>query len=202
MARTRSLNDIALGWVREDLGKLLEQLRLQVENIASNPMAGDSSISQTADTAERLMLTFATLQLQGLRQVMAEISNLCARVRDGDVRSRELATSTLMDAMVVVPAYLDRMQAAGVALSSKEAPSQAPGLLQIEELGKDGFGARDDDGGSYWVLADASALGALEVGDLLLAGLSEPTSEAPTSMHRRPAGMVVVLPNDARALIE
>ena len=46
------------------------------------------------------------------------------------------------------------------------------------------------------------AFGALEVGDLLLAGLSEPTSEAPTSMHRRPAGMVVVLPNDARALIE
>ena len=110
--------------------------------------------------------------------------------------------STLAECEGTLLSDLDRLQAAGVALSTPEAPSQAPGLLQIEEFGQDGFGARDDDGGSYWVLADETARGALEVGDLLLAGLSEPTTDAPTSMHRKPAGMVVVLPSDARALIE
>jgi len=97
---------------------------------------------------------------------------------------------------------LDRLQDAGVALSNDLAPEQAPGLLQIEEIGKDGFGARDDDGGSHWLMADAAARERLEVGDLLLAGLAPPDGDAPTSMHRRPAGMVVVLPIDARSLIE
>ncbi|MFN3240456.1 MAG: hypothetical protein ACE37K_02970 [Planctomycetota bacterium] len=97
---------------------------------------------------------------------------------------------------------LDRLQDAGVALSNDRAPEQAPGLLQIEEIGADGFGARDDDGGSHWLLADAAARERLEVGDLLLAGLAPSEPDAPTSMHRRPAGMVVVLPIDARSLIE
>jgi chemosensory pili system protein ChpA (sensor histidine kinase/response regulator) len=108
---TRSLTDTALGWVREDLDKLHEQLRMQVENIANNPMAGDSAYSQTAETAEQLMLTFDILKLEGVKQVMAEIVSLCTLVRDGEVSDREQATAALMDAIVVLPAYLDRMQA-------------------------------------------------------------------------------------------
>ena len=97
---------------------------------------------------------------------------------------------------------LDRLQDAGVALSNDRTPDRAPGLLQIEELGPDGFGARDDDGDGCWLEASPAALALLEVGDLLLAGTSAPATAAQTSMHRRIAGLVVVLPTDARALIE
>lgn len=97
---------------------------------------------------------------------------------------------------------LERLQDAGVSLSTDDAPAGTPGLLQVEEIGGDGFGARDDDGGSYWVAATAQTLALLEVGDLLLAGVASPADGAPTSMHRRLAGLVVVLPVDARALIE
>ena len=98
--------------------------------------------------------------------------------------------------------HLDRLQAAGAALSNDTAPSHAPGLLQVEEIGSDGFGARDDDGGGHWLLAAASALQHLQVGDLVLAGLADGPDGAATSMHRRLAGMVVVLPIDARSMIE
>lgn len=97
---------------------------------------------------------------------------------------------------------LNRLQAAGISLSNDEVPSRAPGLLQVEEVGTDGFGARDDDGGGHWLLAPADALENLEVGDLILAGIREVPSGAATSMHRRLAGMVVVLPIDARSMIE
>ena len=98
--------------------------------------------------------------------------------------------------------HLDRLQAAGMALSNDQAPSHAPGLLQVEELGGDGFGARDDDGGGHWLLANEAALQHLDVGDLILAGLQDSPEGAATSMHRRLAGMVVVLPIDARSTIE
>jgi len=98
---------------------------------------------------------------------------------------------------------LDRLQAAGEALTSDAPALHPPGLLQIEDLGKDGFGARDDDGGHHWLLASAPALAQLRVGDLVLAGLGE-FVEGPAggANPRRLAGMAVVLPIDARSLIE
>ena len=97
--------------------------------------------------------------------------------------------------------HLDRLEAAGIALSNDEPPGDAPGLWQVEEVGGDGFGARGDDGSSHWVNADVSALQHLEVGDLLLAGFRDPANPE-TSLHRSIAGMVVVLPIDARSLID
>lgn len=97
---------------------------------------------------------------------------------------------------------LDRLQEAGLALATDAAPDTAPGLLQVEELGGDGFGARDDDGSNYWIAAGDRALRQLRVGDLLLAGFVAPDANAPSSLHRRLAGLVVVLPIDARSLID
>lgn len=98
--------------------------------------------------------------------------------------------------------HLDRLQRAGAALSNDDPPVHSPGLLQVEEVGADGFGARDDDGGSYWLLCAQEAVKNLAVGDLVLAGLAATTGDEQTSMHRRPAGLVVVMPIDARSLIE
>lgn len=97
--------------------------------------------------------------------------------------------------------HLERLQDAGVALSNEQPPAGSPGLMQIEEIGKDGFGARDDDGGSHWLLANETATELLAVGDIVLGGLAAATGDEPTSMHRRLAGLIVVLPIDARSLI-
>lgn len=98
--------------------------------------------------------------------------------------------------------HLERLQDAGVALSNDLAPARSPGLMQVEEIGADGFGARDDDGGSHWVLATKAANDQLAVGDIVLGGFAELSGDEPTSLHRRLAGMIVVLPIDARSLIE
>ncbi|MFT4512287.1 MAG: hypothetical protein ACI89X_004421 [Planctomycetota bacterium] len=97
---------------------------------------------------------------------------------------------------------LERLQAAGIALSNDQAPVQSPGLMQVEETGADGFGARDDDGGSHWLLAAKNAVDLLAAGDIVLGGFAPIAGDEPTSLHRRLAGMVVVLPIDARSLIE
>ena len=98
--------------------------------------------------------------------------------------------------------HLERLQNAGVALSNDLAPARSPGLMQIVEIGADGFGARDDDGGSHWLLTTKAATEQLAVGDIVLGGFAELAGDEPTSLHRRLAGMVVVLPIDARSLIE
>lgn len=97
---------------------------------------------------------------------------------------------------------LERLQAAGIALSNDQAPVKSPGLMQIEEIGDDGFGARDDDGGSYWLLASKEAADLLAAGDIVLGGFAPLAGDEPTSLHRRLAGMIVLLPIDARSLIE
>ena len=98
--------------------------------------------------------------------------------------------------------HLDRLQAAGRMLSNDEAPAQPPRLLQVEDTGRDGFGARDDDGEHHWCRIDPAAAAHLRVGDLLLAGFAGPRGDEPTSLERRLCGLVVVMPIDARALIE
>ncbi|MGK0431938.1 MAG: hypothetical protein ACJA0V_001072 [Planctomycetota bacterium] len=97
---------------------------------------------------------------------------------------------------------LERLQAAGIALSNDQAPVHSPGLMQVEETGSDGFGARDDDGGSHWLLTAKDAVDLLAAGDIVLGGFAPIVGDEPTSLHRRMAGMVVVLPIDARSLID
>lgn len=91
---------------------------------------------------------------------------------------------------------LDRLQAAGLALSTAPNGRSRPGVLEVEAVDAKGFGVRDDDGGDHWLLASAAALPHLRVGDLVLGAL------APTANGRQLSGLVVVLPADARSLIE
>ena len=101
----------ALGWVRDDLDRYLSQVRMQVENIASNPMAGAEAINGASANIDQLRLTFEALVLSGAAQVMEEMIALCERIRDQEVEDREQALNALMDAIVVLPSYLDRLQA-------------------------------------------------------------------------------------------
>jgi len=101
----------ALGWVREDLDRLLEQIRLQLENAASNPNAGMQAIVNTASNIEHLKLTLEALVLNGAVLVLDEMLKLCDGLRHYHVDNRDEAFASLMEAIVVLPSYLDRLQA-------------------------------------------------------------------------------------------
>lgn len=90
---------------------------------------------------------------------------------------------------------LDRLAAAGAQLST-EGSAQLPRFLVVEDLGGDGFGVRDDEGGHHWLVANRAAVGDLRAGDLVLGALE------PRGRGMALVGMVVVLPSDARALME
>jgi hypothetical protein len=91
---------------------------------------------------------------------------------------------------------LDRLETAGHGLSTASVEGLQPGILQIEDVGPQGFGVRDDEGGHHWLQAPPAATAALRVGDLVLGALQ------PRGSGRALAGLVVVLPHDARALME
>ncbi len=90
---------------------------------------------------------------------------------------------------------VERLQAAGLALSTSAVDGK-PRIVEIEEIGPNGFGVRDDDGGHHWIEAPATTLGLLRAGDLLLGILDAVDRRA------RLRGLVVVLPADARAMME
>lgn len=93
---------------------------------------------------------------------------------------------------------LDRLQAAGEALSTATGPRARPGVLEVEDVGPSGFGVRDDDGSDHWLAGSPDALAHLQRGDLVLGSLVPPDAAGP----RRLGGLVVVLPADARTLME
>ena len=96
---------------------------------------------------------------------------------------------------------LERLQAAGIALSTPPAPKLRPSILQIEDLDEGGFGVRDDDGDHHWLRAGRETTRSLRVGDLVLGALA--SSPGPKGGGNKVlAGLVVVLPADARTLIE
>jgi hypothetical protein len=93
---------------------------------------------------------------------------------------------------------LDRLQAASDALSATASVALRPGVLVVEEVSKQGFGVRDDDGNDHWLAGPPQALSHLHAGDLVLGALAPADGTKPRTL----GGLVVVLPADARALME
>ncbi|MFT5139772.1 MAG: chemosensory pili system protein ChpA (sensor histidine kinase/response regulator) [Lysobacterales bacterium] len=106
-----SNSSTALRWVREDLDKHVDQVRSQVENVARNPNVSNEAIGETASHIEFLKFTFEALTLNGAAMVADEMMTLCDRIKHYRVDSKQNAFSALMDAIVVIPSYLDRLQA-------------------------------------------------------------------------------------------
>jgi chemosensory pili system protein ChpA (sensor histidine kinase/response regulator) len=105
-----SITPTALGWVRNDLDRLLGALRQQVEAIAANPGAGPALFTGALGSSEELAQIFNTLVADGPHQVSSEVFNLVKCMHDGKVNAADAANSALMDAIVVLPAYIDRLQ--------------------------------------------------------------------------------------------
>lgn len=111
-------------------------------------------------------------------------------------RTQELAPSAaLATCHGALLDHLDRLEAAGRLLSTDAASTARPQLLHVEDLGKDGFGVRLDDGDGAWIQAPAATVAKLQVGDLLLGAIETRAATA------RLVGRVIALPPDAAALV-
>ena len=99
-----------LTWVRPDLDKHLTQIRTQIEHIANSAHLGDA-IETTAEHLVQLKFTFEALMLQGATLVVEEMITVCDELQNTNIRDRQKAYGAMMDAIVVVPSYLDRLQA-------------------------------------------------------------------------------------------
>ncbi len=99
-----------LTWVRPDLDKHLNQIRTQIEHIATSTHVGDG-IENTRIHLTQLKYTFEALVLQGATLVVAEMLKVCDELKRYNIRDRQKAYGALMDAIVIVPSYLDRLQA-------------------------------------------------------------------------------------------
>lgn len=118
---------------------------------------------------------------------------------DWAAATQELAFGAVLDqCRGALLDQVDRLQAAGQALSTEDRGRSRPGILQIEDLDGNGFGVGDDDGGHHWIPAVPQVTTNLQVGDLLLGSLGAADARG----QRRLCGLVVVLPRDARELIE
>jgi hypothetical protein len=96
---------------------------------------------------------------------------------------------------------LDRLQAAGLALSASLRAERRPGtgLWRVDDVGAAGFGVRGDDGGEHWIPVAPATAALLRPGDLLLGAVAR--SDGRAEGGARFAGLVVALPADAEALI-
>jgi chemosensory pili system protein ChpA (sensor histidine kinase/response regulator) len=99
-----------LTWVRPDLDKHLTQIRTQIEHIANSAHIGDA-IENTSEHLLQLKYTFEALMLQGATLVVEEMIKVCDELSQQNIRDRQKAYGAMMDAIVVVPSYLDRLQA-------------------------------------------------------------------------------------------
>jgi len=99
-----------LTWVRPELDKHLNQIRTQIEHIASSDHVGNGVIN-AADNLTQLKYTFEALVLQGATLVVEEMISVCDELKRSNIHDRDKAIGALMDAIVVVPSYLDRLQA-------------------------------------------------------------------------------------------
>ena len=99
-----------LTWVRPDLDKHLNQIRTQIEHISNSPHIGDA-VEDTAEHLVQLKFTFEALMLQGATLVVEEMITVCDELKEHNIRDRQKAYGAMMDAIVVLPSYLDRLQA-------------------------------------------------------------------------------------------
>ncbi|MCP4047256.1 MAG: hypothetical protein GY732_14865, partial [Gammaproteobacteria bacterium] len=99
-----------LTWVRPDLDKHLNQVQSRIEHIAKSAIVG-GGVESTAEHLLQLKFTFEALVLQGATLVVEEMITVCEELQNNTVRDRERAFGALMDSIVVLPSYLDRLQA-------------------------------------------------------------------------------------------
>lgn len=179
-------------------------LRLWLQLQADSPLPHTDFEFVTAKDLMRLLLyvylgAAPADRANAVRSAFAELQRFyawAASTQEQDFRSvLDECKGPLLD-------QVERLQEAGIQFSTAATTNARPGILQVEDLGPNGFGVRDDDGENHWLRASPRALASLRVGDLLLGALARSTGPERNGAGPSLVGLVVVLPADAKSLIE
>ena len=105
-----SHSSAAISWVRQDLDDCLESVRDNLEAFADDTSLREPLIS-VQDTLEQLNLTFLTMQQQGAGILTDEMIAVGGHMLNNGNADCEESLNALTDAVIVLPSYLDRLQA-------------------------------------------------------------------------------------------
>jgi len=100
----------AIRWVREDLDESLDGVRSNLEAFAEDPSQREPLLA-VQEELERLNLTFMTMQQHGagiLTDEMIAVGGHMLHKRNANFQE---SLNALTDAVIVLPSYLDRLQA-------------------------------------------------------------------------------------------
>jgi len=100
----------AIAWVREDLNAALDSIRTNLEAFAGD-RAQPAPLKVIQDQLERLNLTFRVMEQEGAVLLTDEMLRVVAYMLDNSDASVDDSLNAITDAVVVLPAYLDRLQA-------------------------------------------------------------------------------------------
>jgi len=110
MMLVRSHSNPAIGWVREDLDDSLETIREQLEAFASDN-ANREPLSAVLAQLERLQLTFEVMEQVGAGLLTDEMMVTVRHMINSEKVNIGESLNALTDAVIVLPSYLDRLQA-------------------------------------------------------------------------------------------
>jgi len=100
----------AIRWVREDLDASLDTVREHLESFAGDP-SQRAPLVAVQEELERLNLTFLTMQQKGASILTDEMIAVGGHMlHNGNANCHE-SLNALTDAIIVLPSYLDRLQA-------------------------------------------------------------------------------------------
>jgi chemosensory pili system protein ChpA (sensor histidine kinase/response regulator) len=100
----------AIGWVREDLDECLENVRENLEMFAED-MSRREPLATVQEELEQLNLTFQTMEQQGASILTDEMIAVGGHMLHNGNADCEESLNALTDAVIVLPSYLDRLQA-------------------------------------------------------------------------------------------
>ena len=100
----------AIKWVRQDLDDTLQSVRENLEAYAADKSQRDP-LKAVQDSLEQLNLTFLTMSQKGASILTDEMIAVGGHMLHNDSISQEDSLAALTDAVIVLPSYLDRLQA-------------------------------------------------------------------------------------------
>ena len=100
----------AIGWVREDLDECLENVRENLEAFAEDTSKREPLMA-VQEELEQLNLTFLTMEQQGAGILTDEMIAVGGHMLHNGSANYEESLNALTDAVIVLPSYLDRLQA-------------------------------------------------------------------------------------------
>ena len=105
-----SQHSASISWVREDLDDCLESVRDKLEEFAEDTSQRESLVA-VQEELERLNLTFLTMEQQGATLLTDEMMAVNGHMMHNGTANFSETLDALTDAVIVLPSYLDRLQA-------------------------------------------------------------------------------------------